>query len=175
MADTTVLALFERIDPSANALRRLQTEARFDWRDLMVISSAPFPEGVLVMDQSPTRLPVTTVICSVIGVVSGILLAGGTALLYAIPQGGKPIVPGPPTAIIAYEMMMAFALTGVFLRALYEIRLPDWRAKVYDDRISEGLIGIAAHCATEQQVKLAESIMREEGAGDVVRDARRFE
>jgi len=175
MADTTVLALFEEIDPAANAVRRLQAESRTDWRDLMVLSSAPFPEGVLEVDKSPLRLPVTTVICAFVGIGFGILLAGGTSLLYVIPQGGKPVVPGPPTAIIAYEMMMVFALTGVFLRTLYELRLPGWRAKVYDPRISEGLIGIAAHCATKDQAEAAEAIFRKEGACDIRRDARGFE
>lgn len=175
MADTTVLALFEDIDPAANAVRRLQAEAHTGWQDLMVLSSAPFPEGVLQIDKSPVRLPITTVLCALVGIVFGILLAGGTALLYQIPQGGKPIVPGPPTAIIAYEMMMLFALTGVFFRALYEMRLPGWRAKVYDERISEGLIGIAAHYTNVEAADRAAEIMRSEGASDIRRDARSFQ
>lgn len=171
---TTLLALFDDIDSAADGLRRLQSEAKRDWRDLVVLSAAPFPEGVLQPDHSISRLPLTTVLCALGGIVLGVLLAGGTALLYVIPQGGRPIVPGPPTAIIAYESMMLCALTGAFLRALYELRLPSWKAKVYDERVAEGMIGVGARC-DEDQVSTVESILRDAGAADIRRDSRSLE
>ncbi len=175
MAETTVLGLFEEIDQAALALRRLKSERGVDSQDLMVLSSVPFPEGVLEADRSPIRLPLITVIFAVIGILFGIALAAGTAQLYLIRVGGKPVSPVPPTAIIAYEMMMLFALSAAFFAALFEMRLPSWRAKVYDPRISEGLIGIAAHCATAETANQAEDFCREAGAIDVRRDARSFE
>jgi hypothetical protein len=173
--DTTVLGLFDEIDTAADGLKRLQDEAKREWRDVVVLSAAPFPEGVLQPDRSTSRLSMVTVVCALIGIVLGVLLAGGTALLYVIPQGGRPIVPGPPTAIIAYEVMMLCALSGAFARAMYEIRLPSWQARVYDERISEGLIGIGAHCESAEQAEIVEAILREAGAADVKRDARRLE
>jgi len=175
MAETTVLGLFEDIDHAAVALNRLRGEGGKASEDLMVLSSVPFPEGVLEADKSPIRLPLITVIFAFAGIVFGILLAGGTAQLYLIPGGGKPISPAPPIGIIAYEMMMLFALSAAFFTALFEMRLPDWRAKVYDPRISEGLIGLAAHCANETQATQAETFCRDAGAADVRRDARAFE
>jgi hypothetical protein len=174
MSETTVLGMYEEINSAADAVRRLQSEKQIGWRDLMVMSCAPFPEGVLLVDKSPMRLPLTTVVCAFVGIAFGILLAGGTALLYQIPTGGKPIVSGPPTAIIAYEMMMVFALTGVFFRALHEMRLPNWKANVYDERVSEGLIAIAVHLADDTEAESAINILREAGACDIRRDARRF-
>jgi hypothetical protein len=170
---TTVLGLFAEVDPASIALKGL--EKRHDWRDLLVLSAFPFPEGVLEADRSKSRLPLITVICALVGIVLGIALAGGTALLYVIHQGGKPVVSGPPTAIIAYEAMMLVALTGVFFRALQEMRLPGWQARVYDPRISEGLIGIAARCGTEEEALEAEEIFRIHGAADIKRDTRRLE
>ena len=175
MAETTVLGLFEEIDQAANALNRLKDEGNTDPQELMVLSSVPFPEGVLEADKSPIRLPVLTVLFALTGIVFGFLLASGTAQLYLIRVGGKPISPAPPIAIICYEMMMLFALSGAFAAALFEMRLPSWRSKVYDPRISEGLIGIAAHCATAEKANQAESFCREAGATDVRRDARSFE
>lgn len=174
MADTTILGLFEEIPHAASALNRLQEEGRHDTRDLMVLSSVPFPEGVLEADRSPIRLPVITVLCALAGIGLGLLLAGGSQELYVLRTGGKPILSGPPTAIIAYEVMMLIALSGAFLAALFEMRLPSWRAKVYDPRISEGLIGIAAHCDTEDAAAQAEAILKEAGAVDTRRDARGF-
>ena len=175
MAETTVLGLFEEIDGAANALNRLKSEGGAASEDLMVLSSVPFPEGVLEADKSPIRLPLITIVFALVGIGFGIALASGSAELYLIRVGGKPISPAPPIAIIAYEMMMLFALSAAFFSALFEMRLPSWRAKVYDPRISEGLIGIAAHCADDAQAVRAERFCREAGAADVRRDARAFE
>lgn len=175
MAETTILGLFEDIDHAAGALNRLRGEGGAASEDLMVLSSVPFPEGVLEADKSPIRLPLITILFALVGIGAGIALAGGSAELYLIRVGGKPISPVPPIGIIAYEMMMLFALSAAFFAALFEMRLPSWRAKVYDPRISEGLIGIAAHCADDDQAARAERFCREAGAADVRRDARSFE
>ena len=175
MAETTVLGLFEDIGHAADALTRIQGEGHRKSQDLMVLSSVPFPEGVLEADRSPIRLPLITIVFALVGIGFGVALAAGSAQLYLIRVGGKPISPAPPTGIIAYEMMMLFALGAAFLAALFEMRLPSWRAKVYDPRISEGLIGIAAHCADDEQAVRAERLCREAGAADVRRDARAFE
>ena len=175
MAETTILGLFEEIEPAAAALRRLKQDRGDGSQDLMVISSVPFPEGVLEADNSPIRLPLITIIFAVAGILFGIALAAGTAQLYLIPVGGKPVSPVPPTAIIAYEMMMLSALSAAFFAALFEMRLPSWRSKVYDPRISEGMIGIAAHCGDSEQADRAERFCRDAGAADIRRDARSFE
>jgi hypothetical protein len=174
-SQTTVLGLFEDIAHAANGLTSLQKEARREPEDLMVLSSVPFPEGVLEADRSPIRLPIITVVFAVIGILLGLLLAGGSAALYVLDTGGKPILSGPPIGIIAYEVMMLVALTAAFLAALYEMRLPSWRAKAYDPRISEGLIGIAVHCANSDQANQAQDYLRAAGAIDIRRDARSFE
>ncbi len=175
MGDTTILGLFEDIPHAAAALNRLRTDGSRESGDLMVLSSVPFPEGVLEADKSKIRLPLITLIFAVVGILLGFVLAGGSAALYLLRTGGKPIEAGPPYGIISYEAMMLMALTAAFLAALFEMRLPSWRAKVYDPRISEGLIGIAAHCGTEDEVRQAEAFCREAGAVDVRRDARDFE
>ena len=139
-------------------MNRLRGEGKRDSQDVMVISSVPFPEGVLESDRSPIRLPIFTLVFALVGIGLGILLALGSQELYVIRTGGKPIASGPPTAIIAYEVMMLIALVGAFITALFEMRLPSWRAKVYDPRISEGLIGIATYCGSEDEVREAETI-----------------
>jgi hypothetical protein len=170
--ETTILGLFADIDPAATALNRLQTEGHRAENDLMVLSSVPFPEGVLEADTSKIRLPQLTVAFAVVGIITGILLAGGSAALYVLRTGGKPILAGPPIGIITYEIMMLFALSAAFFAALYEMRLPSWRARVYDSRISEGLIGIAAYCPDSEIAAQTEEILKSAGAVDIRRDAR---
>jgi hypothetical protein len=179
MAETTVLSLFEDIPQAAAALSNLhkktdQGEARGS-QDVMVISSVPFPEGVLESDKSPMRLPWITFFGGLAGIAFAALIAAGTQALYLNRTGGKPLISWPPVGIICFEFMMLFAMLGCFLGALYEMRLPSWKAKVYDPRISEGLIGIAVYCTSEDEVRQAETLCRQEGAVDVRRDAREFE
>jgi hypothetical protein len=146
----TIVALYEKIEPAADALKILKDDMNITSDDLMVMTSVPLPEGVLTTDSSRSNLPIITVISAFIGIGLGILLAGGTAVLYVLRTGGKPILSGPPIGIIAYEMMMLVALTTAFIVALYEMRLPSWRVRAYDPRISEGMIGVAIHCAKDQ-------------------------
>ena len=100
-SETTVLGLFEEVDQAAHALNRLKSEGGAGSQELMVLSSVPFPEGVLQADSSPIRLPLLTVFFALIGIGFGIALASGTAELYLIRVGGKPISPVPPIAIIS--------------------------------------------------------------------------
>jgi len=173
MQETTIIGLFGDIPEAASALRRLRNDQGFNAKDLMVLSSLPFPEGVLDADETKSRLPSITLLFAFIGIGLGLLLAGGSALLYLLRQGGKPILSGPPIAIIAYEVMMLSALTAAFVFAIREMRLPSWRAKVYDSRISEGWIGICVHCSSDK-AQDTEDLLREAGAADVRRDARRL-
>lgn len=174
MKETTILGLFGDVPEAASALRRLRDEKGYGSDRLMVLSSLPFPEGVLDADRTKSRLPAITLFFAFIGIGLGLLLAGGSALLYLIRQGGKPILSGPPIAIISYEVMMLCALTAAFVAAIREMKLPSWRAKVYDTRISEGWIGICVHCAGDENVQDAEELLRDAGAADIRRDARRL-
>ena len=171
----TVLGLFEEIDPAASAINRMLGAEKRDSRDLMVLSSVPFPEGVLEVDQSKSHLPLITLIFAFVGIAVGLLLAGGSFALYVIRQGAKPVLSGPPIGIISYEFMMLAAITAAFLAALYEMRLPAWRGRVYDRRISEGYIGIAVRCVDANSMSSAEAALRESGAVDITRDSRSFD
>jgi hypothetical protein len=174
-SSSTVLGLFEEIEPAADALKGLTEVERFAWQDLMVLSSIPFPEGVLESDKSKSNMPLITLVFAFVGIAIGLLLAGGSFALYVIRQGAKPVLSGPPIGIISYEFMMLAALSAAFFCALYEMRLPAWRARVTDPRISEGLIGIAAYCADGPSAERAEALLIGAGAVDVRRDARSFD
>jgi len=53
------------------------------------------------------------------------------------------------------------------------MRLPSWHAKGYDTRISEGWIGVCVHCSADN-AQDAEELLRDSGAADIRRDARRL-
>ncbi len=170
----TVLGLFEAIDPAARALNKLRNDLNHDPADLMVMTSVPLPEGVLQADDTKSKLPIITVVAAFVGIGVGLLLAGGSAALYVLRTGGKPILSGPPIGIIAYEIMMLVALTTAFLAALYEMRLPNWRSRVYDPRISEGMIGIAVRCHSDSAQSVKDAFDAS-GAADLLIDRREFD
>ena len=56
-----------------------------------------------------------TIIAGLVGLAVGLFLSAGTALLYQIKTGGKPIVSWPVVGIISYEVMMLFAIVSTFI------------------------------------------------------------
>src|SRR6185369_17034680 len=77
------------------------------------------------------------------GAASGFALAAGTAWVYPVQTGDKPIISSYPTAIITYELTMLFAMIGTIIGMFLEMRLPALTKRPYDPAISEGCIGIS--------------------------------
>jgi hypothetical protein len=102
-----------------------------------------------------------------LGAGAGFALAAGTAWLYPVQTGDKPIIALYPTAIITFELALLFAIVGTIVGMFVELRLPRRGKGLYDPAIAAGYIGISVTLqaggegpATEQ----AEIILREAGA-----------
>jgi hypothetical protein len=123
------------------------------------------------------------------GAGAGFLLAAGTAWLYPVQTGDKPIIALYPTGIIVFEITMLFAIIGTMAGMFLEMRLPSLKTRPYDPAIAEGCIGISvtihaggevvecgaweesdecigitASLSAEEQRSLAEDLMRKAGA-----------
>ncbi len=90
--------------------------------DIEVISSEPIQEVESLL-AGKSRLPLVVVSGAAVGVISGLLLASGTARLYPINTGGMPIVSLLPAGIVAYEVMMLIAILSCFATLLFEAKL----------------------------------------------------
>jgi hypothetical protein len=108
-----------------------------------IISSLPIEPPLL---HRHTRLPlyVIAILGGMVGIGLGIFLAGGTALLYPIPTGGKPHAAPMVIGLISFGTMMLaaivctfLAMTGriVFVHPFFDLQ--------HDSRIDEGMIGLA--------------------------------
>ena len=82
--------------------------------------------------------------------------------------GGKPILSLPPMAIVTYEGTMLGAILFTVLGIIFESRLPRPRLGLYDDRITDGYIGVLVTCE-EEQVNRVEQALTQAGAVDVKR------
>jgi hypothetical protein len=56
--------------------------------------------------------------------------------------GGKPILSVPPMIILCYELTLLGAILFTVLGIIFESRLPMVTRGLYDERITEGLIGV---------------------------------
>ena len=157
------LGIFKDVETAARGVDSL-IQAGFSEKHITSLTSVPYPDGVLVKTDQRTWFRWLAVAGGLFGAVAGFLLVAGTAWLYPVQTGDKPIIALYPTGIITYELTMLFAVLGTIGGMFLEMRLPPWRARPYDPAISEGCIGISVSTTSGDQRNRAEEIMKEAGA-----------
>lgn len=83
-----------------------------------------------------------TIAAGVVGIGVGVFFAAGTALLYPLMTGGKPIVAAPVVGIISYETMMLLAIVVTFLTTVISITRTNATIRSRDARIDEGRLAV---------------------------------
>jgi hypothetical protein len=101
------------------------------------------------------------------GAIGGVIgvLAGIGAL--TIPGVGPLIAAGPILAGLSGAAVGA--TIGGVAGALIGMGIPEYEAKLYEGRIRDGNILIAAHCLNGEQLKVAEDLFRHNKATDIHR------
>lgn len=105
------------IDPLVRSL----ANAGVDPGQIAVMTPLPLAERASAKI-GPIPLYAVTIMAGLIGIGVGLFFAGGTALLYPLMTGGKPIVAAPIVAIISYETMMLLAIVTTFVTMIVGIR-----------------------------------------------------
>ncbi len=136
------LGIFSDVDSAANAVEKLVREG-FPESGITSLTSVPYPAGVLVKDKHRSWFRWLALACGIAGAIAGFCLAAGTAWVYPVQTGDKPIISSYPTAIITYEVTMLFAMIGTVAGMFLEMRLPSIRKRPYDPAIADGCIGIS--------------------------------
>ena len=158
-----ILGVFDTLENAADAVDSLLA-AGIDTERITSLSSVPYPEGVLVGPHKKTRFHLWTLGFGALGALSGFLLAAGTAWLYPLQTGDKPIISIFPVGIVTYELMMLFAIIGTLTGMCFEMGLPDIKTHAYADEISDGAIGILVDAASVQQQLKARETLQTAGA-----------
>jgi hypothetical protein len=169
-ADSTdrqvVLGLFDPTRPLAPVLDQLRSQGVPD-RLMEVLSPLPLESSFL---SKPVRLPLhrITIAGGVVGIGIGIFFAAGTALLYPIMTGGKPIVSAPVVGIISYETMMLVAIVSTFLAMAVKIAFVQQSGLRNDPRIDEGAVGVSVQVGDETaDAHTISRLLRDAGASEV--------
>lgn len=138
--EMTVRALFEPSRYPESLVETLRS-AGVPEEAVKVLSPLPLHEAALLR---PALVPlhVVTIIAGLVGIGLGVFFSGGTALLYPIVTGGKPIVAPPVVGIIAFETMMLTAIVATFAAMLIRLWSESRNVAERDPRIDEGLIEV---------------------------------
>ncbi len=157
------LGTFRDVETAARAVDSL-VRSGFPEDKITSLTSTPYPDGVIVKTDQATWFRWMSVGGGIFGACAGFLLAAGTAYLYPVQTGDKPIIALFPTGIITYELTMLFAILGAIAGMFIEMRLPPRGERVYDPAIGEGAIGICVHVESEYRGKRAADVLKEAGA-----------
>ncbi len=104
------------------------------------------------------------------GVLTGFAVTAGTSLEWNLVAGGKPVISMPPFIIIMFELMILFGGLSAALSFFFFARLPQFDPIAgYSERFGADRFGIAVACDEADSAKI-ETLMREAGAEDVVRE-----
>ena len=168
MADISLFGLYRDLAPAAETIEQLR---RLGMRDeqITVLSGIPYRPEMLGRPRLRGGVGRIALLGAILGMLTGLFLTAGIFLLYPLEQGGQPLVPIPPSLIILFEVTMLGTMWAAFFGLLVLNRLPVFRTKIYDPRISQGYIGVVAQVA-DDQVEALERVFRDNGAHDLRRE-----
>jgi hypothetical protein len=164
----TVLGLFRDAESAATAGDGLKSAGIPD-TDYDFLTDSPYPEGSLGERDEPHRLYLYPFIGALLGLTSGILITAMSQVAYPLVTGGKPVLSLPPMAIVCYEGTMLGAILFTVIGIIFESRLPKFDLGLYDNRITQGFLGLRVNAEPEQSREVVQ-IMNAAGAVDVKTD-----
>jgi len=166
MSDTTtLLAMFEDLEPAAEGLDKLQQFGVKD-QDMNVISGIPVKNTILGRPPAITHVARIGLFGASLGVFLGLFFIYGIPFLYPLLVGGQAIFPVPQGLIITFEMTMLGLMGFSFIGMFVDSGFPSYTPKAYTPEISDGKIAVLFSCPTGEQEKFIEAL-KEAGAESV--------
>lgn len=108
-----------------------------------------------------------TIAAGLVGIGAGVFFAAGTAAMYPLQTGGKPIVSAPIVGIISYETMMLLAVVTTFLTMMIRIRRAHRLTIDREPRIDDGKIALSIQCIRPAQESAVRRLLEQAGAESV--------
>jgi len=106
---------------------------------------------------------------AIAGLLFGTAFALGTAFLYALPRGGKPIFPFTPTLLIAFETTILFGVLMTLTGFMFFLWWFLFRKKGFHQNINIAVdaFGLLVSEIREDKLNEVKSILKEHGAYDI--------
>lgn len=157
---TTLLALFEDIEPATKGLDKLRELGVSD-DQVNVISGLPIPGRVLGRPGAVTNVSKIALAGAILGMFFGLSLIYGTPYLYPLLVGGQPIYPVPMGWIVTFEMTMLGLMGFAFLGLFVDSGFPAYTPMNYVPEISDGKIAVLFPCDESEQGRFIEALTKE--------------
>jgi hypothetical protein len=147
-----------------NAVQRLRDES-FSSSDVAVLLPES-PGGREISTQKATKAPEG----ATAGAGSGAVLGGVLGWLVGV---GSLAIPGVGPFIAAGPILTALAGAGLggavggLTGALVGMGIPEYEAKRYQGRLSDGGILLSVHCDTSEEIDRAKKLLQRTGAEDI--------
>ncbi|MGD8405028.1 MAG: DUF3341 domain-containing protein [Anaerolineales bacterium] len=159
MSDTlTLLALFEDIDPAADAIEKLR-ELDIPDEQMDVISGIPISHQILGRPKARTNVSRIGMVGVALGGLAGLFFMYGIPYLYPLHVGGQPLFPIPPGIIIVFELTMLGLMGFSFLGVFFESRFPSYEPMDYVPEVSDGKIAVFLKCPKDRQDELEKALL----------------
>ncbi|MCA9422339.1 MAG: DUF3341 domain-containing protein [Nitrospira sp.] len=161
-----VLGLFDPTTSLTPVLDQLRSQGI---PDVLMEIMSPLPLEASLLNK-PVHIPLycITIFGGIVGIGIGIFFAAGTALLFPLVTGGKPIVSNPVVGIISYETMMLVAIVVTFLAMMIKIAFVQQSGLRNDPRIDEGAVGLSIQVGNDTaKAHSISRLLQEAGASEV--------
>ena len=154
---TTLLAMFEDIEPAAEGIDQLQQLGVSD-HDVNIISGIPVKHTILGRPSAITYVSRIGFMGALMGMALGLFFIYGVKYLYPLYVGGQPIFPVPQGFIITFEMTMLGLMGFSFIGMFVDSGFPSYTPKQYTPEISDGKIAVLFSCPVDEQDKFIEAL-----------------
>lgn len=166
MADTTtLLAMFEDVEPASEGVEKLQHLGVHN-QDMNVISGIPIKHTILGRPAAITYVSRIGMFGAIMGMGLGLFFIYGVKYLYPLMVGGQAIFPIPQGIIITFELTMLGLMGMSFIGLFVDSGFPSFTPKHYTPEISDGKIAVLFSCPVDEQQKYIDAL-KEVGAESV--------
>ncbi|MFZ5911060.1 MAG: quinol:electron acceptor oxidoreductase subunit ActD [Chloroflexota bacterium] len=155
----SLLAIFPDLGPASDAIEKLRALGVGD-EAMNVISGIPVTEAMLGRPRQWTNVPRLALGGAAVGFLGGAFLAFGTPSLYNVYVGGQPLIPGPPSVVVIFELTMLGMLISTFLGVFLDSYFPSYRPMEYVAEISDGKIGILFSCPEKSRDRIGKALAK---------------
>jgi hypothetical protein len=162
---TTLLAMFEDVEPASDGIEKLQ-QLGVRHNDLNVISGIPIKHTILGRPSAITYVSRIGMFGAIMGMFLGLFFIYGVKALYPLYVGGQPIFPVPKGIIITFELTMLGLMGLSFIGLFVDSGFPSYTPKHYTPEISDGKIALLFSCPSDEREKFVDAL-KEAGAESI--------
>ena len=168
MSKVAIISSFVDDTQAANAIEELREARVVDFHTF-----SPIPSHRIEHAIGKTKSPVRWIVLAggISGILTGLAITIGTTYEWHLNAGGKPLLSWPPFIVICFELMVLLGGIFGFLGTLGLAGVPTTEiARGYDSRFDEDRFGVVVR-VDEAEAPRVESILKEAGAEEVIREA----